>query len=224
VPNPRWVGELQRHQELRLRYARPRPFYLLCELLGLNRVNAKYLYVSDGGHYENLGLVELLRRGCTEIYCLDASGVGADGAEFESIGEAITLARSELGVEIKFAGEDVKKAGEKDEDSPSPADMVPDEKTHFAKDDVVTAEIKFPPTEEGKEGAVGSLVYVRNAMTETVPWDVRAHHQADPRFPNNSTVDQLYTDQKFEAYRVLGSRAAKRATEAMGVGSDAVEQ
>jgi hypothetical protein len=227
VPNPRWVGELQRRQELRLRYVRPRPFYLLCELLGLNRVNAKYLYVSDGGHYENLGLVELLRRGCTEIYCLDASGVGADGAEFESIGEAITLARSELGVEIKFAGEDVRKAGEdgeKDKGPPSPADMVPDAKTHFAKDDVVTAEIKFPSTEEGREGVVGKLVYVRNAMTETVPWDVRAHHQADPRFPNNSTVDQLYTDQKFEAYRVLGSRAARRATEAMGVGSDAVEQ
>jgi hypothetical protein len=211
VPNPRWIGELQRRQELRLRYVRPRPFYLLCELLGLNRVNSKYLYITDGGHYENLGLVELLRRGCTEIYCLDASGVGADGAEFESIGEAVTLARGELGVEIEFG-------------TPSPADMVPDEKTHFAKDDVVTAEIKFPSTEEGKEGVVGKLVYVRNAMTETVPWDVRAHHQADPRFPNNSTVDQLYTDQKFEAYRVLGSRAAKRATEAMGVSSDAVEQ
>ncbi len=114
VPNPRWVGELGRRQELRLRYVRPRPFYLLCELLGLNRISSKYLYVTDGGHYENLGLVELLRRGCTEIYCLDASGLSADGAEFESLGEAITLARSELGVEIEFAGEE----GEKTTGSP----------------------------------------------------------------------------------------------------------
>jgi hypothetical protein len=215
VPNPRWVGELGRHQELRLRYVRPRPFYLLCELLGLNRISSKYLYVTDGGHYENLGLVELLRRGCTEIYCLDASGLSADGAEFESLGEAITLARSELGVEIEFAGEN-------DDHSPSPADMVPDKETHFAKSDVVTATIRFPvdreaDDEEEKEPVVGTLVYVRNALTGEVPWDVRAHHEADPRFPNNSTVDQLYTDQKFEAYRVLGSRAAKRATEAMGV-------
>jgi hypothetical protein len=217
VPNPRWVGELGRRQELRLRYARPRPFYLLCELLGLNRISSKYLYVTDGGHYENLGLVELLRRGCTEIYCLDASGLSADGAEFESLGEAITLARSELGVEIEFAGEE----GEKDDEGPSPADMVPDKETHFAKRDVVTATIRFPvdreadDEEEQKEPVVGKLVYVRNALTGEVPWDVRAHHEADPRFPNNSTVDQLYTDQKFEAYRVLGSRAAKRATEAM---------
>jgi hypothetical protein len=87
---------------------------------------------------------------------------------------------------------------------------------------VVTATIRFPvdreaDDEEEKEPVVGTLVYVRNALTGEVPWDVRAHHEADPRFPNNSTVDQLYTDQKFEAYRVLGSRAAKRATEAMGV-------
>ena len=214
VPNPRWIGELGRRQELRLRYVRPRPFYLLCELLGLNRISSKYLYVTDGGHYENLGLVELLRRGCSEIYCLDASGLSSDGAEFESLGEAVTLARSELGVEIEFAGE------EGENDGPSPADMVPDKETHFAKSDVVTATIRFPldpEAGEGQEPVIGKLVYVRNALTEGVPWDVRAHHEADPRFPNDSTVDQLYTDQKFEAYRVLGSRAAKRATEAMGV-------
>ena len=216
VPNPRWVGELGRRQELRLRYARPRPFYLLCELLGLNRISSKYLYVTDGGHYENLGLVELLRRGCSEIYCLDASGLSSDGAEFESLGEAITLARSELGIEIEFAGED----GEQDDDSASPADMVPDKETHFAKRDVVTATIRFPVDHDAaddEEPVIGKLVYVRNALTGEVPWDVRAHHEADPRFPNNSTVDQLYTDQKFEAYRVLGSRAAERATKAMGV-------
>lgn len=212
VPNPRWVKSFRDDQELRLRYVRPRPFYLFCELFGLNRIGSKYLYVTDGGHYENLGLVELLRRGCTEIYCLDASGVGADGAEFESLGEAITLARSELGVEIEFDGEDGKAAA-----GSTPAEMVPDKETHFAKSDVATATIRYRTGEQGR------LVYVRNAMTEAAPWDVRAHHQADPRFPNNSTIDQLYTDQKFEAYRVLGSRAAVRAVEAMGVGDDTAE-
>jgi hypothetical protein len=200
VPNPRWVEELGRRPRLRKHSSRPRPFYLLCELFGLNRIGSKYLYVTDGGHYENLGLVELLRRGCTEVYCLDASGVGA-GGEFESLGEAITLARSELGVEIEFD----------DDDGSTPAEMVPNFVTHFSARDVVTARIKYRGGEEGR------LVYVRSALTEGVPWDVLAHHQADPRFPNNPTIDQLYTDQKFEAYRVLGSRAAKRATEAMGV-------
>ena len=47
-------------------------------------------------------------------------------------------------------------------------------------------------------------------MTEKAPWDVHAHHESDPRFPNNPTVDQLYTDQKFEAYRVLGVEGRAR--------------
>src|SRR5262249_23474730 len=62
------------------------------------------LYVSDGGHYENLGLVELMRRGCSRIYCFDASG----GKQFAALGDAIALARSELGVEVTFADEQLR--------------------------------------------------------------------------------------------------------------------
>jgi hypothetical protein len=45
-----------------------------------------FLYVTDGGHWENLGLVELLRRGCTKIYCFDAAGDKEQ--TFFTIGEA----------------------------------------------------------------------------------------------------------------------------------------
>ena len=44
---------------------------------GLHRLRDPWVYVTDGGHYENLGLVELLRRGCDEIYCFDAAGDSA---------------------------------------------------------------------------------------------------------------------------------------------------
>jgi hypothetical protein len=55
-------------------------------------------------------------------------------------------------------------------------------------------------------------------MTDKAPWDVRAHHESDSRFPNNPTVDQLYTDQKFEAYRVLGVKAGATAYERLRAG------
>jgi Patatin-like phospholipase len=194
VPNPRWVAAEGEGKSLPRKYGRPRPWYLLCELLGRNRAQARYLYVTDGGHYENLGLVELLRRGCSEIYCFDASGVGEGKAEFDALGDAISLARSELGVEIEF---DV-----------DPKQLAPDE-SGVARTDVAVGEIRFP------DGPQGRLVYVRNSLTEKVPWDVEAHHLDDPRFPHNSTIDQLYTDQKFEAYRVLGERAGDRAVAAM---------
>jgi len=203
VPNPRWVAAglegdngLERH-----RYGKPRPWYLLCELLGRNRIDARYLYVTDGGHYENLGLVELLRRGCTKIYCFDASGVGQGRAEFDALGDAIALARSELGVEIDFKSDD-------------PGDLEPDPKTHLAKKDVVTGTIRYT---HGEQVVEGTLIYVRNAMTDRATWDARAHQREDPRFPHNSTIDQLYTDKKFESYRMLGARAAGRAMKAMKV-------
>ena len=60
-------------------------------------------------------------------------------------------------------------------------------------------------------GTEGELVYARNVMSPGAPWDVRAHHLSEPAFPHNSTIDQLYTDQKFESYRALGVQAGERA-------------
>lgn len=185
VPNPRWV-EGARKPGL---WRRPRPSYLLRELIGRNRVDGRYLFVTDGGHYENLGLVELLRRGCTAIYCFDAGG----GETFAELGDAVALARSELGVEIDI--------------DPTPLTALAG--ADVALESVVQARIVYA------DGTSGVLVYARNVMTETAPWDVRAHHREDPSFPHDSTADQLYTDQKFESYRALGARAGARAVELM---------
>lgn len=179
VPNPRWVAGFQDHD--RRRFKRPRPWYLLLELLGRNRVDAKYLYVTDGGHYENLGLVELLRRGCTTVYCFDASG----GQSFAELGDAVALARSELGVQIKI----------------DPTPLMPAGDPPTAAQATVTGTITYA------SGETGLLVYARNVVTSDVPWDVRAHQGKDPSFPHDTTLDQLYTDQKFEAYRALGEHA-----------------
>ncbi len=204
VPNPRWVagctGAWRR---------RPTPIHLILELLGRNRVDSRYLFVTDGGHYENLGLVELLRRGCTRIYCFDASG-----GECEALGDAVALARSELGVQIDI----------------NPAPLMPgsaptrNRHTHevdgakgeagpgrSSDEDALAAQIAIAAEFTYRDGIKGTLVYARNVMTAGAPWDVRAHHDVDPSFPHDSTVDQLYTDQKFESYRALGAQAGRRS-------------
>jgi hypothetical protein len=173
-------------------WKRPRLSYLFFELIGRNRVDARFLYVTDGGHYENLGLVELLRRGCGKVYCFDASG----GTPAAALGDAIALARSELGVEVEL--------------DPT---HVTEGKDGFAKSSCAVGTIKL----RGK--TVGRLVYVPTALTRDAPWDVRAYKEGDPLFPHHSTADQLYTDQRFEAYRALGEHAGARAREAMRSGS-----
>ena len=194
VPNPRYVAKWNQRgfgnsDNRRDFFKMPRPKYLFRELLGRNRLDARFLYVSDGGHYENLGLVELLRRGCTKIYCFDASG----GESFTALGDAVALARSELGVEIDI----------------DPRQLVPDKDRHLAARDCVRARFRYA------NGVPGVLVYARTVMTEAVPFDVTAYHEADPLFPHNSTADQLYNDQKFEAYRALGWCAGGHAADEM---------
>ena len=188
LPNPRRVGEYVASRE-RWRGASPRwrpgATLLLKELIGRNKLSSRFLYVTDGGHYENLGLVELLRRGCRDVFCFDASG----GRDTQELGDAVSLARSELQVEIDI----------------DPDDLVPDAKSGIAAAACKRGTIRYPCGTEGK------LMYVRSVLTEDAPHDVKAYHEVDPAFPHNSTGQQLYTDQRFEAYRALGACAAREA-------------
>lgn len=61
------------------------------------------------------------------------------------------------------------------------------------------------------------MVFVRPIVTADDPLDVRAYQAKDPEFPTHGTHDQLYTDQKFEAYRALGHAMAGRAIKKMEV-------
>lgn len=186
---------------------KPRPHYLFKEMLGRTKLNDRFLYVTDGGHFDNLGVVELLRRGCTTIYCLDAGGDPA--GSYAALGEAIALARSDLQVDLDI--------------DPSPIDA-PEPGAPPATDHVV-GRIRYRATPTGKgeftcdtddsSPYVGRIVYCRAAVTTEAPYDVRAFQERDPRFPNHSTLDQLFDDEKFESYRALGAHTADRAIETL---------
>jgi hypothetical protein len=109
------------------------------------------------------------------------------------LGDAVALARSELGVEIDI----------------DPTPLMPQGTPPTAAQDTVTGTLTFPT------GETGTIVYARNVISPGEPWDVRAHQLEDPRFPHDSTLDQLYTDQKFESYRRLGAEAGEHAVERM---------
>jgi patatin-like phospholipase len=196
LPNPLRQKEWASRGGL-TRLDRPRLHYLVKELFGVNSIEDKFLYVTDGGHFENLGLVELLRRGCNDIYCFDASG---DLDEtFYTLGEAIAIARTDLRVQIDI----------------DPTSMCPKATETGCDDD------KLPPTEHvvgsilypGMEP--GNLVFVKAAVTPQDPWDIRAFRQKDKRFPHHKTLDQLFNEEKFRAYWELGRHAAERAIKAM---------
>ncbi|HXQ32562.1 MAG TPA: patatin-like phospholipase family protein, partial [Anaerolineales bacterium] len=71
LPNPGLANDPQRFKRRRS-FA---PLDMLRELLGTNSEEDAFVFVSDGGHGDNLGLVSLAQRGCRLIVCVDA---GAD--------------------------------------------------------------------------------------------------------------------------------------------------
>lgn len=168
------------------RVKRPDFSYVFREAFGLNDADKEFVYVTDGGHWDNLGLVELLRRGCGRIVCLDAAG--DDVGKFFALSDAMALARSDLGVEIDI---DLSPF-EPDEDGISPSDHT-------------LGVIRYPDRTEG------TLVFVKAALPKDAPADVIAYKQKNPKFPTQSTVDQFFDEPQFEAYRALGRHAASGA-------------
>ncbi|MGZ4676744.1 MAG: hypothetical protein ACXV8Y_09465 [Acidimicrobiia bacterium] len=171
------------------RHRFPRPHYLVKEALGIHRPQDRWVYVTDGGHYENLGLVELLRRGCTEIYCFDASGDRPD--TFGTIAEAMRLAREQFGVEVTL----------------DPTLMEPPAGKAISPVGVCAGTIRYV----GDPPVKGWLVVAKLSVPSTAPFDVVDLARTLPKFPSHPTSDQLYTDQKFEAYRALGHHLGDQA-------------
>jgi hypothetical protein len=214
LPNPWWNDPLRAHQlhraeaarrvgrtvsdikgelgseRVRRRFRSPGTLYALREALGLNDARRPFVYVTDGGHWENLGLVELLRRGCGQVLCFDAAG--DDLAHFSTLSQAIALARSELGVRIEI---DLEALRPKDDG--------------FSDSDVATGRIRYP------DGKLGVLVLAKLAMPKDAPQDAKAYRDRDSKFPTNPTSDQLFNDQKFESYHALGRHAGTGAVRAM---------
>jgi hypothetical protein len=172
------------------RHWRVRPTYLVREMFGWNSIFRRFLYVTDGGHFENLGLVELLRRGCTEIWCLDAAG-DAPG-RLRTLGQAFAIARAELGVEF----EQVKPQYFAEPDGS------PGMEANCYKDIAFTY----------LGGRSGVLHYLRKSLTPDAPLDLLAYHTARTIFPNDGTGDQFFDAEQFEAYRRLGVYVATMAT------------
>jgi hypothetical protein len=79
--------------------------YLLSELFGRTQHTSPFVYLSDGGHFENLGIYELVRRRCACIVAIDA---GEDSnSHFEDLGNAIRKCYADFGVVIDVHAEDL---------------------------------------------------------------------------------------------------------------------
>ncbi len=155
---------------------------LIQEALGMTNEDRSYVYLSDGGHFENLGLYEMVQRRCRFIVVSDA---GWDpGITFEDLGNAVRKISIDLNVRIEF----------------DTLQISPRKNPPVTGSCIATARIYYPET-----GApVGQLLYIKPSYRGTEPASVRGYAEANPSFPHEPTTDQTFGKSQFEAYRALG--------------------
>lgn len=190
--------------------------YFYRELLGINKFDARLVQVTDGGHYENLGLVEALRRRCRLIYCVDSSG---DAPPLLSgLADAIRLARFELGVEITmenggpFGVENLAPgSGEHFGDSHAFCSL----NGRITKCAVARGRIKYPDAAGIKigEARTGWLIIAKAVLWQELPdWVLTyAAERAGAEFPHDNTSDQWFSEGQFAAYTEVGRSIAASA-------------
>lgn len=182
-------------------WRRPSPRFgllpLLQELLGYSNESRDYVYLSDGGHFDNLGVYELVRRRCSMILAVDA---GADPTRaFGDLADTIRKCRIDLGVDISF---------------PELKQVAGDRKMR-ASHGFTTGTIRYDPNDRSKDGTL-LLLKPTMARAQQEPLDVLNYAAENPPFPQQSTADQFFDESQFESYRKLGAFIAHSCLEEHG--------
>ncbi len=159
--------------------------FFLSELFGMSHTTRGNLHLSDGNHFENFGLYELVRRHCRYIIVSDC---GADReVAFDDLANVLRRVREDFGVEIEM---DV-------------SSLRPDE-NHRATQHAVIGTIHY----DGMAGMdKGTILYIKPCLTGDEPPDVLQYSTRNGEFPHEGTADQFYDEAQWESYRRLGEHA-----------------
>jgi len=201
IGNPRWQDQ----------WLEPGPkwglAYLFSELFAKSDQRRSFVYLSDGGHFENLAVYELIKRRCKVIVACDAD-CDLD-YKFENLLSLIAKARTDFGarIEIDFA-------------SLRPIDG------QESADNCVAGKIYYKrlKPDSGEEEDPATFILIKTSMPlwnaveqnaehcgKRLPDDVRRYGEKHPTFPHQSTADQWFDEDQFESYRALGEFIGHRA-------------
>jgi uncharacterized short protein YbdD (DUF466 family) len=180
------------------------PRYFLRELSGNLNADLPYVNLSDGGHIENLGVYELIRRQCRLIIVGDSEADA--GLTFDGLANVMRMVQIDFGVKIVMDG----------------LDDIRMRKQHHAIGTIYYSNNK-----------VGKIVYIKTSLLDEQEAQIKpivpknnqqdaeavalsfdynpyiAHYKtSDPAFPHQSSGDQFFDETQFESYRALGHQMA----------------
>ncbi len=171
---------------------------IFAEALGMTDSSSPYVYLSDGGHFDNLGFYEMILRRCRFIVISDAST--DPGYAFESLAFSIRQIRVDFGVPIEITDMDFAKKPEK-------------KNKYCAIGRIRYSCVDKPKGSDDDDDAYdGILIYIKPSLDSTEPRDVLNYHAGSGSFPQDTIADQWFSEAQFESYRMLGSHMIQRMT------------
>lgn len=199
-------------------------------------------YLSDGGHFENLGGYELIRRRLPFILLCDNEQ--DPDYSFSGLAGLVRKARADFRTEICFLEEpEIEALMEADltgsRKAPgirwvgSLASLRRGRRSHDAATDPLTgrtrvlqetersglslahaalARVTYPALDD-RPASTGWLLYVKPTLVGDEPPDLAQYHRTRPDFPHESTADQFFDEAQWESYRKLGESMAEKLFE-----------
>ncbi|MGL4542703.1 MAG: hypothetical protein ACRCUI_09360, partial [Polymorphobacter sp.] len=187
--------------------------YLFNEFTGrFHGAERQRWYLTDGGHFENTAVYELIRR---QLPFIIASDNGEDGKRiFDDLANLVRKARIDFGAEISF------------EDGPALDALFKDDPVlravfravpQLASDEVADdTAVAMLARIQYREGGSGSLVVIKPRLAGATPLDLQSYRHKNEAFPQQPTIDQFFDEAQWESYyrlgKLLGSRVFAPST------------
>ncbi|MGN7752961.1 hypothetical protein [Sinorhizobium sp. 22678] len=165
--------------------------HLFRELTATADECGRFINLSDGGHIENLGVYELLRRRCRFIVAID--GENDPQMTFHALANLQRLAYIDHGIVLELDLDDLRlgHAG-------------------FSRSHFHFCRIIYPAGQQDAQEEIGYLAYLKLSLTGNEGEFLRRYKLDEPSFPHHSTADQFFSEPQFEAYRALGEHIGEK--------------
>jgi len=184
--------------------------YFLKELFGLLSDDSETVYITDGGHIEDLGLYELLRRRCKLIVALD--GEADPDMSFGSLVTLERYARIDFGVRIDLPWAALRDTSrEASADALKSGGVPPGQAAHGPHCALGTIYYPRKAGETDESESTGVLLYVKSSITGDENDYIIDYKRRNPDFPHETILDQFFTEEQFEVHRALGFHAVNSA-------------
>lgn len=165
--------------------------YLIREMTATAAEHDAFLNISDGGHIENLGVYELLKRRCRFVVAID--GENDPTMTFHALTNLQRLAYIDFGITLDLNLDDLR-LGE----------------AGYSRSHFQLCRIFYPRSPHSTSQEIGYFLYLKLSLTGNEGEYLRRYKLDEPAFPHHSTADQFFSETQFEAYRSLGEHIGEK--------------